>query len=44
LLERGFFLRDDEDVEKEPKQRAVDDEAPTAQQHRLTTMMATTAM
>src|SRR5258708_19754795 len=26
-LERGFFVRHDEDVEGEPEQRAVDDEA-----------------
>src|SRR5208282_6474190 len=36
LLERGFFVRHDEDVEGEPQQRAVDDEAPIAHQHRLT--------
>src|SRR5262245_19633952 len=36
LLERGFFVRHDEDVEEEPEQRAVDDEAPIAHQHRLT--------
>src|SRR3977135_2513405 len=35
-LERGFFVRHDEDVEGEPQQRAVDDEAPIAHQHRLT--------
>src|SRR5437016_5204052 len=35
-LERGFFVRHDEDVEGEPEQRAVDDEAPIAHQHRLT--------
>jgi len=35
-LERGFFVRHDEDVEEEPEQRAVDDEAPIAHQHRLT--------
>src|SRR3982075_1490864 len=35
-LERGFFVRRDEDVEGEPQQRAVDDEAPIAHQHRLT--------
>src|SRR4051812_22026508 len=35
-LERGFFVRQDEDVEGEPEQRAVDDEAPIAHQHRLT--------
>src|SRR5215212_11613664 len=35
-LERGFFVRHDEDVEGEPEQRAVDDEAPIAYQHRLT--------
>src|SRR5207245_10086521 len=32
----GFFVRDDEDVEGEPQQRAVDDEAPIAHQHPLT--------
>src|ERR1700755_594902 len=36
LLERGFFVRHDEDVEGEPEQRAVDDEAPIAHQHGLT--------
>src|SRR5262249_56964490 len=36
LLERGFFVRHDEDVEEEPEQRAVEDEAPIAHQHRLT--------
>src|SRR5262245_42384391 len=36
LLERGFIVRHDEDVEEEPEQRAVDDEAPIAHQHRLT--------
>src|SRR5580704_14110174 len=36
LLERGFFVRHDGDVEDEPQQRAVDDEAPIAHQHRLT--------
>src|SRR3977135_3738426 len=36
LLERGFFVRHDEEVEEEPEQRAVDDEAPIAHQHRLT--------
>src|SRR6185503_5240629 len=36
LLERGFFVRHDGDVEGEPPQRAVDDEAPIAHQHRLT--------
>src|SRR5688572_5395985 len=36
LLERGFFVRHDLDVEGEPQQRAVDDEAPIAHQHRLT--------
>src|ERR1700720_2079499 len=36
LLERGFFVRHDGDVEDEPPQRAVDDEAPIAHQHRLT--------
>src|SRR6187455_1793047 len=36
LLERGFFVRHDEDVEGEPEQRAVDDEAPIAHQHPLT--------
>src|SRR3984893_81941 len=36
LLERGFFVRHDDDVEEEPQQRAVDDEAPIAHQHRLT--------
>src|SRR6185503_6645069 len=36
LLERGFFVRHDEDVEEKPEQRAVDDEAPIAHQHRLT--------
>src|SRR5260370_40505690 len=35
-LERGFFVRHDDDVEEEPQQRAVDDEAPIAHQHRLT--------
>src|SRR3981081_586615 len=35
-LERGFFVCHDEDVEGEPQQRAVDDEAPIAHQHRLT--------
>src|ERR1700704_630490 len=35
-LERGFFVRHDKDVEEEPEQRAVDDEAPIADQHRLT--------
>src|SRR6476660_8531332 len=35
-LERGFFVRHDGDVEDEPPQRAVDDEAPIAHQHRLT--------
>ena len=35
-LERGFFVRNDEDVEGEPQQRAVNDEAPIAHQHRLT--------
>src|SRR5271167_32240 len=35
-LERGFFVRHDEDVEGEPQQRAGDDEAPIAHQHRLT--------
>jgi hypothetical protein len=36
LLERGFFVRHDEDVEEEPEQRAGDDEAPIAHQHCLT--------
>src|ERR1700757_2117211 len=36
LLERGLFVRHDDDVEEEPEQRAVDDEAPIAHQHRLT--------
>src|SRR5689334_6174794 len=36
LLERGFFVRHDLDVEGEPQQRAVEDEAPIAHQHRLT--------
>src|SRR5262249_36271380 len=36
LLERGVFVRHGEDVEEEPEQRAVDDEAPIAHQHRLT--------
>src|SRR5712671_5792714 len=36
LLKRGLFVRHDEDVEGEPQQRAVDDEAPIAHQHRLT--------
>src|SRR5258706_15787444 len=35
-LGRGFFVRHDEDVEGEPQQRAVDDAAPIAHQHRLT--------
>src|SRR4029079_469635 len=34
LLEIGFFVRHDEDVEDEPEQRAVDDAAPIAHQHR----------
>ena len=32
----GVFVRHDEEVEGEPEQRAVDDEAPIAHQHRLT--------
>src|SRR6476660_9110655 len=36
LLERGFFVRHDGDVEDEPPQRAVDDEAPIGPQHRST--------
>src|SRR6188768_1611246 len=36
LLERGLFVRHDEQVETEPQQRAVDDEAPITQRHRLT--------
>src|SRR5260370_3165253 len=35
-LERGFFVRHDEDVEEEREQRAVDDEAPVDHQHRFT--------
>src|SRR5215469_4471209 len=36
LLERGFFDCHNPDVEEDPEQRAVDDEAPIAHQHRLT--------
>src|SRR6185436_18738823 len=36
LLERGFFVRHHEHVEEGPEQRAVYDEAPIADQHRLT--------
>src|SRR6185295_10154761 len=36
LLERWFFVHQDEDVEKEPEQRGIPEEAPIAKQHSLT--------
>ena len=36
LLERWFFVHQDEDVEKEPEQRGIPEETPVTKQKRLT--------